>query len=52
MKRKFVAILLGTALALGTAGSAVAAQHGPPGPGNSHNGNCTGNPANFNGNSC
>ena len=44
MKRKIATVVLGGFLALATAGPVLAAQHGPPGPGNSHNGKCIGNP--------
>jgi hypothetical protein len=46
MKRKLVAAALCGAFPLaGTAGPVLAAQHGPPGPGSSHNGKCTGKPS-------
>jgi hypothetical protein len=44
MKRRIVMTLLAGALLFGSIGSAFA-KGGPPGPGNSHNGACTGNPA-------
>jgi hypothetical protein len=44
MKRRIVMTLLAGALLFGSIGSAFA-KGGPPGPGNSHNGDCVGRDA-------
>jgi hypothetical protein len=45
MKRKLAVVAVGGAFVIGAIAPAWAAQHGPPGPGSSHNGKCIGNPA-------
>src|SRR5437762_1967234 len=52
LKRWLLSLIVIAMLILGTAAAAMASQHGPPGNGNSHNGNCTGNPNSHPGNSC
>jgi hypothetical protein len=45
MRRKVIAAVLAGVFALGAGASAAfAGQHGPPGPGDSHNGKCIGPP--------
>lgn len=44
-KRSFAATVLAIVMAFSAIGATLASNNGPPGPGNSHNGKCIGNPA-------